>query len=125
MEGDKSKRAEEVALFRYGLIADFLHPPAEEATKKLYERLRAKAAGSFCIPGSRRTRVAVETRKDWLGDYRDGGFDALRPKPRKDIGSARSIPEDVVDLLVHVKEEHGCGPGMGSTSCSGLRERGG
>jgi len=106
LEDDKSKRAEEVALFRYGLIADFLHPPAEEASKKLYERLRAKAAGSFCIPGSRRTRVAVETLKDWLGDYRDGGFDALRPKPRKDIGSARSIPQDVVDLLVHVKEEH-------------------
>ena len=99
MNDDKSKRAEHVALFRYGLIADFLHPPAEEADQTLYQRLRHKAAGSYCIPGSRRTRVAVETLKDWLQDYRAGGFHALRPKPRKDIGQARSIPQETLDLL--------------------------
>jgi hypothetical protein len=27
----------------------------------LYARLREKAAGSYCIPGSRRTRAAVAT----------------------------------------------------------------
>ncbi len=106
MNDERSKRAEDVALFRYGLIADFLHPPAEQASKKLYERLREKAVGSYCMPGSRRTRVAVETLKDWLDAYRAGGFEALRPKPRKDIGQARSIPQDVADLLVHLKDEH-------------------
>lgn len=106
MNDDTSKRLEAVALFRYGLIADVLHPPAEQADKTLYARLRAKAAGSYCIPGSRRTRVAVETLKDWLQDYRAGGFEALRPQPRKDIGQARSIPQDIVDLLVHLKDEH-------------------
>jgi transposase InsO family protein len=106
MNDERSKRAEAVALFRYGLIADFLHPPAEQASTKLYARLREKAVGSYCIPGSRRTRVAVETLKDWLDAYRAGGFEALRPKPRKDIGQARSIPQDVADLLVHLKDEH-------------------
>ena len=106
MDDPKSTRAEAVALFRYGLIADLLHPDAEDAGKKLYERLREKATGAYCIPGSRRTRVAVETLKDWLEDYRAGGFDALRPKPRKDIGSARSIPQEIVDLLIHAKDEH-------------------
>jgi len=75
-------------------------------SSQLYERLREKAAGSYCIPGSRRTRVAVETLKDWLQAYRAGGFEALRPKPRKDIGQARSIPQNMVDLLVHLKDEH-------------------
>ena len=106
MNDDTSKRLDAVALFRYGLIADVLHPPAEQADKTLYARLREKAAGSYCIPGSRRTRVAVETLKDWLQDYRAGGFEALRPKPRKDIGQARSIPQEMVDLLVHLKDEH-------------------
>lgn len=106
MHDDTSKRLDAVALFRYGLIADVLHPPAEQADTTLYARLREKAAGSYCIPGSRRTRVAVETLKDWLQDYRAGGFEALRPKPRKDIGQARSIPQDMVDLLVHLKDEH-------------------
>jgi len=88
------------------LIADFLPPSPEAAGQSLHERLRQKAAGSYCIPGTRRTRVAVETLRDWLQAYRSGGFEALRPKPRKDIGHARSIPHDTVDLLVHLKDEH-------------------
>jgi transposase len=106
-EDDKSRaeRAEQIALFRYGLISDLLHPPTDD-DKPLYERLREKAEKSYCIPGSCRTRVATETLRDWLAAYRAGGFDALRPKPRADIGQARAIPQAVADLLVHLKDEH-------------------
>src|SRR5690606_20722100 len=34
-----------------------------------------------------------------------GGFDALMPRLRADIGSSRSIPAYVVDLLCEAKEE--------------------
>ena len=104
-ETRRAERAEQVALFRYGLISDLLHPEQDEA-RPLYERLRDKAAKSYCIPGSRRTRVAVETLRDWLCAYKAGGFDALRPKARADIGQARAIPQAVSDLLVHIKDEH-------------------
>lgn len=106
MTDPNDRRAEDVALFRYGLIADLLHPAVEDAHKKLYQMLREKAERSYCIPGSRRTRVAVETIRDWLDQYRGGGFDALRPKPRRDIGQARSIPSDIADLLVELRDEH-------------------
>jgi putative transposase len=108
MHDDRSareRRAEEVALFRYGLISDLLRPDNGDATP-LYERLRKKAGRSYCIPGTRRTRVAVETMKDWITLYREGGFDALKPKPRKDIGSARAIPQPVLDQLVELKDAH-------------------
>jgi transposase InsO family protein len=101
----RAERAEQIALFRYGLISDLIHPEADEA-RPLYTRLRDKAAKSYCIPGSRRTRVAVETLRDWLAAYKAGGFDALRPKPRADLGQARAIPQTVSDRLVHLKEEH-------------------
>jgi transposase InsO family protein len=109
MQDDRSareRRAEEVAVFRYGLISDLLRPDDGDATLTLYERLRRKAGRSYCIPGTRRTRVAVETLKDWMALYREGGFDALKPKPRKDIGSARAIPQPVLDLLVELKDAH-------------------
>ena len=106
MKSPNKPSAEDVALFRYGLIADLVHPSPEDSPKKLYRRLRERAERSYCIPGSRRTRVAVETLRDWLAAYRTGGFDALRPQPRKDIGHARSIPEEVADLLVHLRDEH-------------------
>jgi len=95
----------QIALFRYGLIADLIHLPRGKGSR-LYAKLREKAALEYTIPGTHRTRVEVETIRDWLGQYRRGGFDALKPKPRSDIGACRSIPQEVVDVLVSLKEEH-------------------
>lgn len=105
-ETRRAERAEQIALFRYGLISDLVHPAAGDETRRLYERLRDRAAKSYCIPGSRRTRVAVETLRDWLSAYKAGGFDALRPKVRADVGHARAIPQPLADLLVMLKDEH-------------------
>lgn len=105
MNDPRHVHAEKIALFRFGLISDLLQPASKD-DRRLYERLREKASKSYCIPGSRRTSVAVETLRDWLALYRVGGFDALKPKPRKDIGSARAIPTSVIDLLVTTKEAH-------------------
>ncbi|MCP4003404.1 MAG: hypothetical protein GY725_04335, partial [bacterium] len=65
----------QIALFRYGLLADIVHLPP--GTKGLYRRLEDKAALEYNIPGTSRTRVATETLRDWLRLYRKGGFDAL------------------------------------------------
>ena len=61
-----------VALFRYGLIADLVHLPP--GTAGIRQRLREKAERTYTIPGTRRTRVAAETMRDWLSVYRTGGF---------------------------------------------------
>jgi len=92
----------EIALFRYGLIADLVHLPP--GTKGLYRKLEHKAAKEYAIPGSSRTRVAAETLRDWLKHYRKGGFDALLPKPRADRGHSRRLPPEVVDVLLSIKE---------------------
>ena len=91
-----------VALFRYGLIADLVR--LEAGSKGLYALIEQKAAGAYTIPGSTRTRVAAETLRDWLKLYRRGGFDALLPKPRTDRGQSRSLPPQVVDVLLQIKE---------------------
>lgn len=95
---------QQVALFRYGLIADLVH--RREGERGLYALLRQKAERVYEIPGSRRTRVALDTLRDWLAAYRCGGFEALYPKPRSDRGHARSIPQDVADLLCSIKEDN-------------------
>ncbi|MGA2438999.1 MAG: DDE-type integrase/transposase/recombinase [Acidobacteriaceae bacterium] len=96
-------RRDEVALFRYGLIADLTHmEPGEPGT---YARLKEKAKHRYAIPGSHRTGVAAETMRGWLRAWRKGGFDALRPKPRADQGQARAIPQEVTDLLCTIKED--------------------
>ena len=102
MNEPKVDRAHEVALFRYGLIADLVR--LEPGSKGLYALIEQKAAGESAIPGSSRTRVAAETIRDWLKAYRRGGFDTLLPKPRADRGQSRSLPAEVVEALLATKE---------------------
>jgi len=92
-----------VALFRYGLIAQFVHLPPN--TPGLYAQLQDKAQASYSIPGSTRIRVAAETLRDWLKSYRRGGFDALLPKPRTDRGRSRALAPVIADRLLELKEE--------------------
>jgi len=101
---DPSTHADELALFRYGLIADLIHLPRERGSG-LEAKLQAKAEQSYAIPRSKRTRVAAETIRDWLKLYRKGGYDALKPRPRADLGSVRMLPRAVTDLLIHLKDE--------------------
>lgn len=94
---------EKIALFRYGLIADVINLPP--GTSGIYEKLRDKAAKEHDIPGTQRRHVAVETRRDWLKKYRKGGFDALLPRRRNDLGRSRSLPQEIADVLLVIKEE--------------------
>ena len=90
-----------IALFRYGVIADLVHLPV--GTKGTGAMMRAKAERSYAIPGSNRTRVAAETMRGWITDYRRGGFDALYPKPRTDRGKPRRLPPEVAERLIALK----------------------
>jgi putative transposase len=100
----KGYSSEDVALFRYGIISDFVSLPP--GTKGLYAQIKKKAEQDYLIPGSRRTRVAEETIRSWLKKYRVGGFDVLLPKERKDKGKARRLPLEIADVLLAVKEEN-------------------
>lgn len=99
-----AERRKQVALFRYGVIADLIH--IERGQRGLYAKLREKAARDWDIPGSQRRRVEVETIRGWLSDYRRGGFDALVPKVRCDLGSPRALPREIADLLCETKDQH-------------------
>ncbi len=93
----------QVALFRYGVISDLIHLPRGKGSR-LMEKLRQKAEKSYRIPNSRQTSLAAETIRDWLKNYRKGGFDALRPKIRRDAGKPRRLPVEVIDVLLSIKE---------------------
>ena len=94
----------EIALFRYGLIADLVRLPP--GTKGLYRQLEQKAAKEYTIPGTSRTSVAAETLRDWLKRYRKGGFDALLPKARADRGQSRALSPAVFERLLAIKEDN-------------------
>lgn len=103
MNDDVKQHSDEVALFRHGVIGELVH--LEPGTKGLYAKIEEKADIDYKIPGSLRTRVAAETIRGWLRQYRQGGFEALRPHVRRDRGQSHALPQGVADLLVSIKEE--------------------
>lgn len=100
---DFATHADTVALFRYGLIADLRD--VRPGDRSLHARLEEKADREYDIPGTTRRRVAAGTLREWLYAYRRGGFDALKPRPRRDVGRARALPPAVADALCTLKEE--------------------
>src|SRR6266568_2713264 len=95
--------SEKLALFRYGLIAPLVieRLPRGELTRRAQEI----AARTYDIPHSKRTAVSVDTLLDWALRYRNGGFEALAPKPRQDRGQSRVINPQLPAPPAHKKFE--------------------
>ncbi|MGA3092750.1 MAG: helix-turn-helix domain-containing protein [Terriglobales bacterium] len=77
-------KAEKRALFRYGLIAPLVIERL--ARGELTRRAQEIAARTYDIPHSKRTAISVDTLLAWALRYRNGGFEALAPRPRQDRG---------------------------------------
>jgi transposase InsO family protein len=93
----------DIALFRYGLIAQLVHTPPDTGQQE--RLLREIAARTYTIPGSTRTRVSITTLRRYLNTYREKGFEALRPGPRTDAGTPRAFPPEVLDKAIALRKE--------------------
>ena len=84
-----------VALARYKLISPVLAEPDRQQNE--YFRNQSEKKHHFPNVGSK--KVTVPTFKRWLGLYRDKGFDALKPKVRKDRGRPRKIGSEIIKAI--------------------------
>lgn len=98
--------AEEVALFRAQVLGPVLCRGVLDHGE-LAEALRELAQQPVRPPGAVRTRrYAVSTLERWYYAYRDGGLDALRPRPRADRGHGRALTDTQRELLVAIRRDH-------------------
>jgi len=104
---DRSRHRQDVALFRYRVIAPLLS--LEPGSSDFGRTLKAQAARRWVIPGSSRRRVAVSTVREWLRTHRDHGFDGLLPKPRKDASKPRRMDVETIEALLGIKRDN---PGL-------------
>ncbi len=102
-ETDSHDLNTEIALFRYGLIAQLIHTPPDSGQQE--RLLREIASRMYAIPGSPRTRVSITTLRRYLKTYREKGFDALRPGARADAGTPRAFPPEVLEKAITLREE--------------------
>jgi len=96
----EDERRREIGLFRYALIRPALEPGLSKAERG--RLVRALSEVEHLGPDGRLVRVGRSTLDDWIRAYRQGGFEALVPKPRVVVPRT---PAGVLDLAFRLKRE--------------------
>jgi len=94
----------EVAVFRYGVINDFVN--GSQITRAEKRRLiQDKCARKWRIPFSEKTRISKGTIRRWMRLYTDshGDLKSLYPQDRSDQDQTRAMDEDTCGVLIELK----------------------
>ena len=86
---------EQVALMRFRLISPVLAEPGR--VQNHYFRTQLDQAHDF--PHYGRRQVKLSTFKLWLRKFRQGGFEALKPKSRSDNGRPRRLDDQATAAI--------------------------
>lgn len=100
------EQKKEVAVFRYGVIAEFVGTTRLDRGER--ERLlRQKCARKWQIPFSGRTRLSRSTIMRWVNRYLEAGgrLEALYPLDRTDQGRVRALDEETSLALVELRRK--------------------
>ncbi len=103
MDEDRKK---EVAIFRFGVISDFVNGAQLERGEQ--ERLlREKCERKWTIPYSYRTRLTRSTILRWIKRYNEsrGKLESLYPSDRSDRGMSRGMDEETSLALIRIRED--------------------
>ena len=102
---DEEQR-QRVAMFRFGVLSSLVgrRNLSWGEREELIQQIVSK---SWEIPGSPRGSVARSTLLRWLSVYEQSGgqVEALKPRPRCDRGTSRSLDSETEAALVNLKRE--------------------
>lgn len=99
---DEKQRREEIALFRYRVIAEVVTQQSGRARQRLMEAI---ARRQHDIPYTDRTRIGKRTVQRWVMQYLDHGLSGLEPVERLDAGRGRAITPELVEAAVALRRE--------------------
>ncbi len=100
------QQKKEVAVFRFGVISDFVSPARLEWGER--ERLLGeKCARQWQIPFSGRTSLSRTTIFSWVRAYERGGrrLEAIYPRDRSDQGTQRALDEETALALIRLRRQ--------------------
>lgn len=92
----------EIALFRYGLIAPVVTNTFEEASKSEYFK---KVASKKYIVNGNEEQYSWQTIKWWYLKYLKDGYNALINKTRNDCHSSRKLKDETINRIKELKKE--------------------
>ena len=93
----------EIALFRYGLIAPVITNTFEENSQIEYFK---KVASKKYIVNGREEKYSWATIKKWYSSYKAEGYEGLINKTRSDCHSSRKMKEETINRIKELKKEY-------------------
>ena len=99
---DLSSNLDDLALWRFGIIAPLLH--RSDGSAPLYRELIGLSQRSYYTPGGEEKRLSADTLRLWLWRYKKLGLAGLRNKVRKDRGVTK-LPLSLRDELIRQRTE--------------------
>lgn len=94
---------QELALFRVSVLGPLVGARLEHGDLVAY--CRQAAARSWQSPDGETVELSARTIEAWYYQYQSGGFAALFPKQRSDLGTSKAIPEEIGKLILRLKQE--------------------
>lgn len=85
----QEKKAQQIADFRYSIIAELLNPYLARAERRTL--MGEKAGREYEIPYSSRRTISLACIKKWYAKFKQFGKEALLPKLRSDKGACRVV----------------------------------
>ena len=101
---EKENDKNDIALFRFAIIAPLINNSCEYKSKE--EFFRNSALKKYILPNGKEITVNPGTIKKWYLDYCKDGFECLKPKSRKDTGCSRTVPIECIDKIIEFKEKY-------------------
>lgn len=96
------KSAKAVANFRYQLIAPIV-TRSKLSRGEVAAHIAEAVKKEYQIPGSKKTKVSARSIERYLKMYREGGWEALKPKGRE---FTSRIPKEYIEKAVILKREN-------------------
>ena len=102
----KSNLENEMALFKYNLIAPLLNGTYAKDYSSINAYCLAMQEKTYTLPDGTTRKFSYETIKWWHKRYNALGFDGLYSKPRNDAGHHRSLSKDVQLVIISKLKEN-------------------
>ena len=95
-----------VALFRYGIIAPLITGNNEDPVARA-AFFKDAAEKFYNHPyHDEPVNYSVDTIRRYYKSYKEGGFDALKPSGRKDVGTRRVMSKEVIEAILYFKKNY-------------------
>jgi len=100
---NKEEKFQQIALFRYSLIASAVTETYEAPS--LAQHFRNIAARKHLYPDGKYADVSFHSLERWFYRYRKFGLVGITPKARADIGKPRALTHDAINRIHEIKEQ--------------------